>query len=225
MAWDDDDLVGKGEEGVVDGLDQLAGVASGQVCAAYRTGEEGVPGEQESLLGKVEADAAFRMAGGVQDGAGQAGDGYGLAMFEAGVGWSDFGGGDAEPSGLDIHHFDQGKVVLVVENGRSGEAFELLCSTDVVDVRVGDDDLLDGELMLLKNADDAGDIVAGIDDDGFAGSFVTKDGAVALERADDEDLVDHGLRVKVGANLKLVSRLKKEAKAKAKYRGSSLRSE
>jgi len=41
-------------------------------------------------------------------------------------------------------------------------------SGDVVDVGVGDDDLLDGEAMLLQEGDDAGDLVAGVDDDGFA---------------------------------------------------------
>ncbi len=119
-----------------------------------------------------------------------------LTVFEAGVGWSDFGRWNAEPSSLNVHHLYQGKVVLVVEDGRSGELLEALGSGDVIDVSVGDDDLLDGELVLIEDADDAGDVVAGIDHDGFAGDLVAEDGAVALERADDEDFVDHGLRLK-----------------------------
>jgi hypothetical protein len=50
--------------------------------------------------------------------------------------------------------------------------------------------------VLLEQVDDAGDVVAGIDDDGLAGGFVAKDGTVALERAYNEDFVDHGFRVK-----------------------------
>ncbi|GGG72529.1 hypothetical protein GCM10011585_13660 [Edaphobacter dinghuensis] len=72
-------------------------------------------------------------------------------------------------------------------------------SGDMVDVSVGDDDLLDGKLMLFKSAYNAGDIVAGIDHDGLMRDFVAKDGAVALERAYDEDFVDHGLRLIVCA--------------------------
>ncbi|MCU1224501.1 MAG: hypothetical protein JWQ42_2594 [Edaphobacter sp.] len=68
---------------------------------------------------------------------------------------------------------------------------EELGSGDVVDVGVGDDDLLDGEAVLLEDADDAGYLVTRIDDDGLAGYLVTKDGAVALEKAYGEDFVDH----------------------------------
>ena len=64
-------------------------------------------------------------------------------------------------------------------------------SGDVIDVSVGDDDLLDGEVVFLEQSDDAGDVVAGIDDDGLAGGFVAEDGAVALEETDGEDFVDH----------------------------------
>ena len=191
MAREDCDVVGEGEERIADGFEELLGVASGEVGAADRAGKEGVSGEEKGLLREIEADAALGVAGGVEDGACQAGDGDDLAVFEAGVWRGDFRGGNAEPSSLNIHHPDQGQVVLVVEDGRSGEALEALGSGDVVDVGVGDDDLLDRELMLFEGTDDAGDVVAGIDDDGFAGGFVAKDGAVALERADDENFVDH----------------------------------
>jgi len=117
-------------------------------------------------------------------------------MFEAGVGRSNFRGGNAEPACLKIHHLDQRQIVLVVEDRRSGKAFEALGSGDVIDVGVGNDDLLDGELVLIEQSDDAGDVVAGIDYDGFAGGFIAENGAVALERADSEDFVDHGFSLK-----------------------------
>ena len=42
-----------------------------------------------------------------------------------------------------------------------------------------------------KQGQDAADVVAGIDHDGLAGGLVAEDGAVALERTDGEDFMDH----------------------------------
>lgn len=102
------------------------------------------------------------------------------------------GGGDAEPGGLNVHHFDLGEVVLVVEDGRASELLEMVGAGDVVDVGVGDDDLLDGEVVFGEEGEDAGDVVAGVDYDGFAGGLVAEDGAVALEGADGDSFEDHG---------------------------------
>jgi hypothetical protein len=209
VAGDDCDVVGQCEQAGVDGVEEFAGVAAGKVGAADGAREEGVSGEEEGLLGKVEADAAFCVAGSVEDGSGEAGDGDDFAVVEGVVGRGDFGGGDAEPAGLDGHDFDLSDVVLVVEDGGAGELLEAEGAGDVVDVGVGDDDLLDGELVLLEEGDDAGDVGAGIDDDGFVGGLVTEDGAVALEWANGEDFVDHarlsGLRG-ISGNEKCASR-------------------
>src|ERR1700730_521125 len=131
------------------------------------------------------------MAGGVKDGAGEAGYGNEFSVVEGVVGVGDYGSGDAEPAGLNVHHFDQGQVVLVVEDGGAGELFEAMGAGDVVDVGVGDDDLLYGEVVLGEEGEDAGDVVAGVDDDGFAGGFIAEDGAVALEGAYGEGFEDH----------------------------------
>lgn len=47
MAGDDGDFVGEGEEGVVDGMEELLGVAAGKVGAAYGAREEGVSCDEE----------------------------------------------------------------------------------------------------------------------------------------------------------------------------------
>ncbi len=67
MAGDDRHVVGKGEEGIVDGFKELPGVSSGKVGAADGAGEESISGKKKRLLGEVEADAAFGVAGCVQD--------------------------------------------------------------------------------------------------------------------------------------------------------------
>jgi len=61
----------------------------------------------------------------------------------------------------------------------------------VVDVGVGDEDLLELEAECVEAASDAVDVVAGVDDDGFASFLVAQDGAVALKRADGEGFEDH----------------------------------
>ena len=92
-----------------------------------------------------------------------------------------------------VHHLEQGQVVLVEKDGRAGEALELERAADVVDVGVGDEDLLEVEAEAGEAAMDAGDLVAGIDDDGLAGCLVAEDGAVAVQRADGKGLEDHGV--------------------------------
>ena len=120
------------------------------------------------------------MAGSVEDGAGEADDGDAFAIVKGVVGGWDLWSRDSEPAGLHVHHFDQGQIVLVIEDGRSGDALEAMGAGDVVDVGVGDDDLADGEVVLVEDAEDARDVVAGIDDDRLEGGFVAQDGTVAL---------------------------------------------
>ena len=176
----------------MDGLDQLLGVATGQIGASDRPCKEGVSREQQGLIRNVEADAALGMAGSRNDGGVDAFHPHREIVGEVHVGRSDFRRGDAQLICLDVHHGDQWEVALVVEDGCAGDAFEALRSRDVVYVGVGYDDLLDGKGVLGEKGEDAWDFVAGIDYDGFAGGLVAEDGAVALEGADGEGLADHG---------------------------------
>jgi len=151
------------------------------------------------VVREVEADGAFGVSWGVEDGAGEppstalraGSDRDELAVVEGVIGIGDDGRGDAEPAGLNVHHFDLGKIVLVVEDGSAGELFEAMGAGDVIDVGVGDDDLLDGQGVLGEQGEDAGYVVAWVDDDGFAGGLVAEDGAVALEGAYGDGFEDH----------------------------------
>ena len=80
-------------------------------------------------------------------------------------------------------------------------------SGNVVDVGVGDDDLFDGEAVGGEDGHNAGDVIAGVDDDGFVGVLVAQDGTVALQRTDWEDLVDHRDLDLRGGTLRFVSEL------------------
>ena len=88
-------FIGQGEKAVVNGGQELPAVAAWEVRAAYRAGKEGVSGEEEGLGGEVETDAALGVAGGVEDGAAEAGDGDELAVVEGVIGIVDGGSGDA----------------------------------------------------------------------------------------------------------------------------------
>ena len=87
----------------MDGVEELAGVAAGEVGTAYGAGEESVSGQEEGLVWKVETDGAFGVAGGVEDDAGEApltafradSDGDEFAVFEGVVGVGDDGCGNA----------------------------------------------------------------------------------------------------------------------------------
>jgi len=84
-----------------------------------------------------------------------------------------------------------GEVELVVEDRGAGDGFQPGGASDVVNVRVGDDDLFDGEVMPGEDGEDAVNFVAGVDHDGFVGGFVAQNGTVALQQADAENFVDH----------------------------------
>ena len=56
---------------------------------------------------------------------------------------------------------------------------------------VGDDDPFDFELMAIEDVLDLFELIAGVDDERRPRFFVAEDGAVALQRADRKDFVDH----------------------------------
>jgi hypothetical protein len=61
----------------------------------------------------------------------------------------------------------------------------------MIDVGMGDHDLLDLQVMLADEPEDVLNVIAGIDDHRFASGFIADDRAVALQRPDGEDFVDH----------------------------------
>lgn len=173
-------------------LQDLLHGTSGQVGAADRAGEKRVA-RDEFLLGReVEADAALGMSGRVQDAGGERSGSDGFSGAEAVIDFNVAGRGHADPSGLDIQHFQKIVIVLIEQDGSASGGAKLHRSADVVDVGVSNDDLLDQQVMLAQEAENILNVVAGIDDHGFPSGLVADDGAVTLQRADGNDFVDHG---------------------------------
>jgi len=170
----------------------LIGVATGQVGATDAAGEERVAGDKKISGGNVEAEAAFGVSRGVDDGSFDAVDGDGFSIDRGMVGWVDLGDFEAEPTGLGVNHGDEWQVFFAVEDGCAGELLEGERAGDVIDMGVCHDNTPDGEFVLIECGEDAGNVVTGIDDDGVARGFVAKNGAVATEKTDGEGFADHG---------------------------------
>ncbi len=179
------------ENGSVKGLQDLLHGSAGQVGAADGAGEQGVAGDQDFLRRKVNADATFGVAGRVEDGGRMGASLDGVSGIDTLIDFNRAGRCHAHPGSLRVQHFEQGIIVLVEQNGRSGGSAQLHGSAHVIDVGMRDHDLLDLQVMLADDRQQAFDIVTGVDDHGFARGFVADDGAVALERPDGEDFVDH----------------------------------
>jgi len=180
------------QDRVVQGVQDFLHGATGEIGAANGAGEQGVASNQLLFCGEIEADAAFGVAGGMKDAGGVRSGGDGFSGGHAAVDINPAGRGHADPRGLHVEHFQQGVVILVEEDGGASGGAEFHGSADVVDVGVGDDDLLDLQIVFADDSLDVFDVVAGVDDHGFVSALVADDGAIALQRADGEDFMDHG---------------------------------
>jgi len=68
----------------------------------------------------------------------------------------------------------------VHHDGRAGVLIELGEAADMIDVRVRADDGFDLEFVAAKEAENALDFIARVDDDGFERARITDNRAVAL---------------------------------------------
>lgn len=175
----------------MDGAEDLAAVSAGKVGASNAAAEEGVAGDERVEGRRVEADAALGVAGSVEDVKFGGADEERIAVFGRSVDCDGFGFCHAEPRGLNGEHGLKFDIVEVHVDGGAGRSFEFLRAADVIDVGVGDDDGFDCQRVLTEDVEDPGDVVAGVDDHGFARLLIAEDGAIALERAHRQDLVDH----------------------------------
>ncbi len=173
--------------------------AAWKISTADGTGEERIAGDQLFFCGEVEADAAFGMARGVQDAGGEGSGSDGFSSRDAAIDVDFPGGRHADPCGLHIEHLQQSVIILVEQDRSARGGAKLHGSADVVDMGVRDDDLFDLQVVLADERENILDIIAGIDDHGFAGRLIADDGAVALQRTDRENFVDHGLIVATAA--------------------------
>ena len=186
MAGQDFGFIWERQQSGFDGVDELAEVAAGQVSSADAAGKEGVAGDEQLEGGKMQADRSLCVARSVDHLRWTGLDPDTQAIVERFVGRSRLRGRDTHPAGLLVHHFQQRQVVLVEQDGCAGKPLELERSSYMVNVGVGDENLLELETEFGQAAMDAADLVAGIDNNSLSRLRIAKDGAVALQRADGE---------------------------------------
>ncbi len=202
VAGVDDGVVGEMHEFGFQRVDNLIEGAAPEIGAANAAGEKRVSGEELGLgemdftgvLGEIEADTAGRVAGSVNDVGLEAAPTESVAFFKKMIDIDEIGRGNAEEVGLYVHGVIERKIIVVHHDGSASVLMEFGETADVVNVGVGADDDLDGELVAAEEIEDAFDFVAGVDDDGFAGFGIADDQTIALEHADGQFDVDH-LRV------------------------------
>ena len=86
VAGKDGYLVGQGQDFLADALQKLLAVAGGQVAAAYTQLENQIAGENHLVVGAVQADAAFAVAGRVQHVQMLVAECQGFALLDVAVG-------------------------------------------------------------------------------------------------------------------------------------------
>ena len=133
---------GKRQQAGLDGVDDLVEVAAGQVGAADAAGKERVAGDEKLERGKMQADGALGVAGGVEHLGGVVFEADGCAVGQGSIGRRGLRGGNAQPFGLLLHHLEQGQVVFIQKDGGAGEPLQLERAAHVVDVGMGDENLL-----------------------------------------------------------------------------------
>ena len=191
MPRNHDRLIRQGQYFLVQRLDDLLEGSAGKVGAADAAREQRVSGNQLVLGWKIKANAAFGVSRRVQNIRFQASSRQRIRVAGALVNLYGPGRSDANPSGLNVHHLEQRLVVLIQKNGRSGRGPQLHRSTNMVDMRVGDNNLLDFEIVFANQRQYVFDIIAGINDHPFARSLIADDRAIALQRADGDDFMNH----------------------------------
>jgi len=205
MARDDFGFVRQVEQASMDGVDDLLVISARKVGATDASGEEGVASQHHFERSEVETDGSLGMARRMEDLCRVIFEADAAVVGEGFVGGRGFGCLDAKPGCLLGHHLKERQISFVQIDGSAGEGFKLECSANVVNVGMGDEDLIELDPEGVEAAVDAGDLIARVDDDGFACFFVGEDCAVALERADRKRFENHeAILGRLGVSLKRV---------------------
>lgn len=86
------------------------------------------------------------------------------------------------------------EIFLVNQHGRSGRLMQARKAPYMIYMRVRADDGADAELMAREDFEDSVDLIARVEYDCFARLPIAQNRAVALQKANREDLVDQPLR-------------------------------
>ena len=148
MAGNNPGFIGQCEQPRVDGIDDLVVITAGQIGAANAPGKERVASYQQLHRSKMKAYRPVGMSGCVDDARWNIFEADDLSIDQSSVGGRHLWRMHSEPGRLRIHDVELGQVSLVHVDGRTGEPLQLERPAYVVDVSVGNEDLLQGEALL-----------------------------------------------------------------------------
>jgi len=175
----------------VDRPQDLLRIATGQIRPADAIHKQGVARDQLALGWNEEADAALGVAGSLQNVKLGRAKLEAVAFARCHVDFGSFGCWHPQPSGLHVQLIVKLLIVGVHVNRRAGGCFQLLSSTNMVDMRMGNNDGLYAQVVLGKSGQDDVDFIAWVDHHCFVALLVAEDGAIALQDADRQDFVNH----------------------------------
>ena len=181
----------KRQQFLVNGAENLARIAAGQIRAPDAVAEQRVARDQLVLRGNPDRDAPLRVPRRVEDVELGIPERELVALAGFAIDLGARRGRYAQPGRLGIQVGIKLGVVLVHVYGRAGKRLEFGRAPDVVDMGVGDHDGLHREPVPVEKRGDVRDIIARIDNDGLAGLLVSKNRAVALQHAHRKNLVNH----------------------------------
>ncbi len=195
MAGNNHRIVRQSEHGTTQRLHNLLHGSTGEIGAADGSGEQRIARKQNFFGREVKADAAFGVPGRVQNAGRMRAGFYAVAGSNALIDFYRAWGRHADPGGLHVEHLEQSKIVLVEQDRRSRGRAQFHRTAHMIDMGMGDDDVLDLQVMLAKQCEDVVNVVAGVDDHRFPSGLIANNRAIAVQRADREDLMDHAFIV------------------------------
>jgi hypothetical protein len=169
----------------------LVVIPARQVGASDASGEQSIPRYQQIERNEVEANRTLGVPRRVQYLGTVMLQSHRLPIDEAAVRGSCLRYTHSQPCCLRAHHLEQRKIVFVQVNWRPGKPLQSERPTNVIDMSMGYQDLLQREALVSKPLVNAAHIITGIDHDGLAGLLIAKNRAVALQRTDRKSLENH----------------------------------
>ncbi len=130
---------------------------------------------------EIQRDASGRVAWCVNDLGFKRSPTKNVAFLQQLIHVGEFRREDAKEGGLHIHCLIEWQVVAVHEYGSAGVLMKFAQAADVIDVRMGADNGLYGELMAAEKVQDAIYFIAGVQHQRFARHRIADDGTVALQ--------------------------------------------
>ena len=197
MAGDEGDIIAQREELFADAGNQRVKVAARKIGAPDGAGKEHVADLRKTRFFVIKGHVPGRVAGRVQHTQGFFAHLHAVAIGQPALRRTGFHAADAEHLRL-LHHAVEPEGVFFVRafNGNVAAQLpdEVGGTAGVIQMAVGEQDALDGELERLGRGNDLGGVATGVDDCRAARFLAPNERAVLAEGCDGNNVpADHGV--------------------------------